>query len=143
VAELKTNPDGSVPVSLSAGVGEPVAVTVKEPATPTVKVVSFALLNSGATAAGFTVSFAETDVLLNVPVMVATVVALTELVCTMKDAVDSPAVTVTLVLTIAAALLLDSTTMAPPAGAAAVNVTVPVEEVPLVTLAGLNLRLLI
>ena len=140
---MKTNPDGSVPVSLSAGVGEPVAATVKEPAVPTVNVVSFALLNSGATAAGFTVSFAETDVLLNVPVMVATVVALTELVCTMKDAVDSPAVTVTLVLTIAAALLLDSTTMAPPAGAAAVNVTVPVEEVPLVTLAGLNLRLLI
>jgi hypothetical protein len=46
-------PFGSVPVSLSDGVGVPVVVTVKLPAVPTVKVVLFALVIAGA---WFTVS---------------------------------------------------------------------------------------
>ena len=47
---LSTNvtPVGSVPVSLSAGVGKPVVVTVKLPAVPTVKVVLLALVMAGA-----------------------------------------------------------------------------------------------
>ena len=39
---------GSDPDSLRAGVGEPVVVTVKLPAEPTVKVVLFALVIAGA-----------------------------------------------------------------------------------------------
>ena len=41
-------PLGKVPVSLKVGVGEPVAVTGKEPATLAVKVVVFALVMDGA-----------------------------------------------------------------------------------------------
>ena len=41
-------PLGSVPVSLRVGIGKPVAVTVKLPAAPTVKVVLFALVIAGA-----------------------------------------------------------------------------------------------
>ena len=52
-----------------------------------------------------------------------------------------PAGTVTLAGTIAtAALLLDKETAAPPLGAGALNVTVPVDEFPPVTLEGLNVR---
>src|SRR5207247_470826 len=56
-----------------------------------------------------------------------------------KFALTAPAVTVTLAGTLATgALLLDSPTMAPPLGAAAVNVTVPVDPAPPVTLVGLT-----
>jgi len=52
-------------------------------------------------------------------------------------AVVAPAATVTLDGTLAAVvLLLESATIAPPAGAAPLNVTVPVEEFPPVTLVG-------
>ena len=52
-----------------------------------------------------------------------------------------PAGTVTLAGTIATpALLLDKATAAPPLGAGALNVTVPVGEFPPVTLEGLNVR---
>ena len=39
---------GSAPLSLKVGVGLPVAVTVKEPAVPTVNVVLLALVMAGA-----------------------------------------------------------------------------------------------
>ena len=59
----------------------------------------------------------------------------------MKVALVSPAATVTLVGTVATAvLLLASATTAPPAGATAVKVTLPLEVVPAVTLAGLRLN---
>ena len=45
---LKVTPLGSVPDSLSDGVGDPVVVTVKLPAVPTAKVVLFALVMLGA-----------------------------------------------------------------------------------------------
>jgi hypothetical protein len=49
VDELSVTPEGSEPLSLYAIVtGYPVAVTVKEPAVPAVKIVLFALVIAGA-----------------------------------------------------------------------------------------------
>jgi hypothetical protein len=48
VAALNVTPPGSAPDSAILGVGEPVAVTVNEPATPSVNVVLFALVMAGA-----------------------------------------------------------------------------------------------
>ena len=45
---VKVTPFGRAPDSLSAGVGDPVAVTVKLPAVPAVNVVLFALVMLGA-----------------------------------------------------------------------------------------------
>src|SRR2546426_11005365 len=67
--------------------------------------------------------------------------AVSELVDTVKVALVAPAATVTLVGTVATAvLLLPSATTAPPAGAGAVKITVPVEAVRLLTLVGLRLK---
>src|SRR5947207_792891 len=64
----------------------------------------------------------------------------TALVLIVNVALVAPAATVTLEGTVAAAvLLLESATCAPPAGAAPLNVTVPVEDcVPPITLVGLS-----
>src|SRR4051794_25469188 len=71
--------------------------------------------------------------------MVRVVTLVTELVVTVKIALLAPADTVTLAGTCAAAvLLLLSDTVAPPLGAAPLNVTVPVDELPPVTLDGFN-----
>ena len=65
--------------------------------------------------------------------------AVTVFVVTVKIAVLLPAETVTVAGTEAAAvLLLESVTTAPPAGAGTLSVTVPVDDVPPVTLAGLT-----
>ena len=65
--------------------------------------------------------------------------AVTEDVLTVNVALDAPAAMVTLAGTVATAvLLLVSDTTAPPAGAADVKVTVPVEALPPVTLVGLS-----
>ena len=64
--------------------------------------------------------------------------ALTALVVTAKDAVVAPSATVTLAGTVAAELLLERVTTAPPAGAALPRVTVAVEPVPPVRLAGFS-----
>ena len=50
---MKVTPDGNAPDSDRVGVGEPVVVTLKEPAVPTLKVVLLALVMAGA---WFTVS---------------------------------------------------------------------------------------
>ncbi len=69
--------------------------------------------------------------------MLTVVEAATALVLTVNVALVAPAATVTLDGTLAAVvLLLESVTTAPPDGAAPLNVTVPVEEFPPVTLAG-------
>src|SRR6266404_6889584 len=72
----------------------------------------------------------------------ATVVdAATALVFTGKFAVVAPAGTATLEGTLAAPLLLESATCAPPAGAGPLNVTVPVEDCrPPITLVGFSVR---
>jgi len=69
---------------------------------------------------------------------VATVFAATGLVLTAKVAVLLPAETVTLEGTLAAALLLESMTCAPAAGADPLRVTVPADCAPPVTLVGFN-----
>jgi hypothetical protein len=46
-AELRVTPEGSVPLSLKVGAGNPSAVTLKVPLCPTVKVVLFALVMVG------------------------------------------------------------------------------------------------
>src|SRR3989440_4381314 len=68
--------------------------------------------------------------------MVPGVDAATALVLIVKVAVVLAAGTVTLPGTVAAALLLESVTCAPPAGAAPSSVTVPVELLPPVTVVG-------
>ena len=71
--------------------------------------------------------------------MVRAVELPTALVVIAKVAVVAPAATVTLAGTVAVAvLLLDRVTTAPPVGAALLNVTVPVLEVPPATVAGLK-----
>ena len=60
----------------------------------------------------------------------------TEPVATLKVALLLPPATVTEAGTVAAVLLLESETAMPPVGAGPFNVTVPVADTPLVTLAG-------
>ena len=69
--------------------------------------------------------------------MVTVVDVVTGLVVTGKVAVVPPARTVTLAARVTTPVgLLDSVTTAPPAGAAALSVTVPVDALPPVTLVG-------
>src|SRR2546427_11859348 len=70
--------------------------------------------------------------------MVTGVDVATALVLRLKLALVPPGETVTLAGTTAAGLLLESVTCAPPAGAGAFSVTVPVEGLPPVTLVGLR-----
>ena len=68
--------------------------------------------------------------------MVAEVDAATALVVIVNGALVAPAGTVTLPGTVAAGLLLDSVTCAPPVGAGPSSVAVPVELLPPVTVVG-------
>jgi hypothetical protein len=87
---------------------------------------------------GFTVSAAVRVTPAYTALIVAVVVAVTEVVVTVNVLLVEPAGTVTLADVDAADELSDSATTAPPLGAAALNVTVPVEELPPVTLVGLS-----
>jgi hypothetical protein len=74
--------------------------------------------------------------------METVVVNITVLVLTVKVAVVAPSATVTFAGTVATAvLLLVNVTVAPPAGAATLKVTVPVEGLPFVTEVGFRLTL--
>jgi hypothetical protein len=75
-------------------------------------------------------------------VIVTAVTAVTVVVVTLNVAVVDPAATVTLAGTVADALLDSSVTTRPPAGAADVNVTVPVLAVPPVTDVGFKVTVL-
>jgi len=92
----------------------------------------------GGGAGGVTASDAVAVTPPNDAEMVSDVGVVTVCVVTVNVAVLLPEGTITLGGTVAAALLLDSVTEAPPAGAAALSVTVPPADVPLVTLAGLT-----
>ena len=95
----------------------------------------------GGGAGGATVSTAVLVMLPAVAVMVAELDAVTATVVTVNVAFVAPAGTVTLPTagTLAtAALLLESVTTIPPAGAADVSVTVPVEDAGPTTLVGLS-----
>ena len=70
--------------------------------------------------------------------MVTVVDEATALVLTANVALVAPAAIVTSGGTLAAPLLLESATCAPPVGAGPLNVTVPVEEFPPATLAGFS-----
>ena len=70
--------------------------------------------------------------------MVADVEAVTDVVVTVNVALVAPAGTVTLAGTVVAVESSESDTAAPPLGAAALRVTVPVEELPPTTLVGLR-----
>ena len=74
------------------------------------------------------------------PVIVTAVEAETADVVIVKLALVAPAPTVTLAGVAADALLSESVTTAPPAGAAPVSVTVPCEELPPTTLVGLTVN---
>jgi hypothetical protein len=116
----------------------PFSVTVAvEFATPPTTLVGRRLRET--TWAGLIVSVAVWETPLRMPVMVTLVTAPTALVVTLKVAVVAPAGTVTLAGVTAEKLLSDRVTAAPPAGATPFKVTVPVEEVPPITLSGLML----
>ena len=72
------------------------------------------------------------------PVIVAVVEAFTPTVVTVNVALVAPAPTVTLDGVVAAPLLSESVTTAPSVGAGPVKVTVPCDELPPTTLAGLT-----
>ena len=76
----------------------------------------------------------------NEPVIVTGVDAATDEVVMVKLALVAPAPTVTLAGTVAAALLSESDTTAPPDGAAPVSVTVPCEVLPPTTLVGFTVN---
>jgi hypothetical protein len=116
----------------------PLKVTVPEEDVPLATLVGFSATDVRATlAGGVTVSATVLLTPLYVPVIVAETEEVTDLVVTVKVAVVAPAATVTETGTVAEALLLESATLAPPEGAVPFKVTVPVAEVPPVTLEGL------
>jgi hypothetical protein len=93
-------------------------------------------LPAGHAAAGFTVKAAVLVTPPALAVIVTDTDAVTGDVATVNPALVAPAATVTLAGTVATAvLLLESVTTVPPEGAAAVSVTVPLTELPPVTLA--------
>src|SRR5213078_840386 len=130
----------SVTCAPPAGAG-PLSVTVPvDDCTPPTTLVGFNL-SEETVGRGGGITVSEADVL--VPPydaeMVTGVEAATALVLIVKVAVVLAAGTVTLEGTLAAALLLESVTCAPPAGAGPLSVTVPVDDcVPPVTLVGFN-----
>jgi len=126
----------SVTAAPPAGAG-PFSVTVPVEEVPPVTDVGLRFTKLGVGA--FTANVADWVVPLNVTEIVTDALLATGLVLTVKVAVVAPTATVTLAGTVAApVLLLLSPTTAPPVGAAALSVTVPVEEVPPVTDAGLT-----
>jgi hypothetical protein len=114
---------------------EPLIVTVPVEELPPFKLDGLSKTLEGAT--GFTVSVPLADVPLADAVMVTVVLVATRLVVAVNDAVFLPAATVMMAGTEAPLVLL-SVTLRPPVGAAPLMVTVPIDDAPPVTLAGLS-----
>lgn len=107
----------------------PVSVTVPVEFVPPTTEVGFS--DSAESVAGLTVSVAPACMPLNVPEMFTVLVAATAEVVTVNVAVTLPAATIALAGTCATlVLLVDIATARPPAGAAPLKVTVPVDELP-------------
>jgi hypothetical protein len=120
-------PAGALPLSVTIPADEPPPCTLVGFSVTEVKV------------GGFTINVAVCAVPY-VPVIVADVEPDTALVVTVNTAIVAPASTGTLVGTWADVLLLDSVTVAPPAEAGPLSVTVPVELFPPITVVGLSVR---
>ena len=119
----------------------PESVTVPWDVSPPLTVAGLSAMEDRLTAvageAGMIVNVACFELAPTVAVMTALAVPVTDLVLTVNPAVVLPAATVTLGATVATpVLLLDNVTAVPPEGALAVRVTVPLELLPPVTLAG-------
>jgi hypothetical protein len=120
----------------------PVALSVTVPVDVPSPFTMSGVRDSDVTAGGggFTVSVAVLVAPPRVAVMVTVVDVVTGLVATVNVAVVPPGGTDTLGETVTTPVgLLDSVTTTPPAGAAALSVTVPVDAPPPVTLVGLRL----
>ena len=116
----------------------PVSVTVPVEALPPVTLVGLTVTDVRLTGAGATVKVAVC-VEPNTPVIVTPVFVLTALVEIVNVALVFPLGTRTFAGVCAAAvLLLDSVTVAPPAGAGPLRVTVPIDAVPPTTVVGLT-----
>ena len=95
-------------------------------------------VDGAGTAPGLTVSSTVRVVPPSEPVIVAAVAVVTDEVVTVKVLLVAPAGIDTFVGTAVVLELSESETNVPPLGAAALSVTVPVEELPPRTLLGLN-----
>src|SRR5436190_97197 len=118
------------------------ALSVTLPVLPAVPVTAAGLTltpTNAAGPAGFSVSVTILDAPTHVAVMLACVTAVIAFVLTVNVALVAPAATVTDGSTVATlGLLLVNVTTAPPAGAAALSVTLPVLFAPPVSVAGFS-----
>jgi hypothetical protein len=117
-----------------------VILTVPVDETPPVTLDGLNVTPVGVRAVAVTVSVADAELPLADAVMLGVAVVLVALVVAVNVAVLLPCATVTLLGTVAPAVLLRLTGK-PPSGAAPLIVTVPVEEPPPVTLIGFNVTL--
>ena len=117
------------------------SVTVPVAIVPATKVVGFS--DTVATAAGGrTLSAADLNPPAREAVIVTEVSNVTDDVAMVKVAEVAPAATVTLAGTVTAGWVSDSVMTAPPAGAGAPNVTVPVDALPAATDVGFKVKAL-
>ena len=129
-------------VTPPAGAGALSVTLPVEDCTPPMTVLGFKVSEDsvgGGGGAGFTVSEAVLVTPAKVAEIVTVVDSLTALVLTVNVALVAPAATVTLEGTVATDVsLLESATCAPPDGAGPLSATVPVEDLPPMTLVGLS-----
>lgn len=124
-----TPPDGAGPVNVTL----PVDTSQEPTMVEGLMVTSLSAAGKTVREAVFVTPFAEAE-------MVAVVLLATTFAETAKVAVVAPAATVTLPGTVAVAVLLDKrVTTVPPDGAGLPKVTVPVADLPPVTLVGLRI----
>ena len=118
------------------GPAGPLSVTVPVEVLPPTTDVGFS--DRPDRVAALIVSVAVFDVPADVAVIVAEVFEFTAMVVTVNGTVEAPAGTVTDASTVAFVLLEESVTTVPPGPAFPLSVTVPVDEVPPVTVVGLS-----